>query len=171
MRMDEGLDTGPVYAREVVPITGEATTPVLLDELATRGARLLVEVLGQLERGEAEAVPQQDALATYAPRLSRSDGELSWAMPAVEIDRWVRALTPWPGTRIELGGQRVRLLRGHPDPARAEAPPGTVVASEGESVRVACGEGAYDVLQVQPPGGRSMAAAAYLRGRRPAPAA
>lgn len=171
MRMDEGLDTGPVYACEAIPITAEATTPSLLGVLADRGSRLLVDVLGRLERGEAEAAPQRDGLATSAPRLSRADGELSWAMPALEIDRRVRALTPWPGTRIRLGGQQVRLLGGSPEPGSLDATPGTVVATERDSVLVASAEGAYRVRQVQPPGGRPMDAAAYLRGRRPGTAA
>ncbi|GAC1344765.1 MAG: methionyl-tRNA formyltransferase [Candidatus Dormibacteria bacterium] len=171
MRMDAGLDTGPVYACEAVPIPAGATTPALLAELAERGARLLGDVLGGLEHGAVRATAQDDSLATSAPRLSRADGELSWEMPAVEIDRRVRALTPWPGTRIDLGGQRVRLLTGGPEAAGSDGSAGELLASERDSVLVACGQGAYRVRQVQPPGGRAMDAAAYLRGRRPGAAA
>ncbi|MFN2452149.1 MAG: methionyl-tRNA formyltransferase [Candidatus Dormibacteria bacterium] len=166
MRMDAGLDTGPVYACESLPIASDATTPALLSALAERGARLLTDVLAGLERGDARAVAQEGAVATLAPRLSRADGELSWTMPPAEIDRRVRALTPWPGTTVELGGQRVRLLDGEPEPGVARGAPGSVLRSERDSLVVACGEGAYQVRQVQPPGGRPMDAAAYLRGRR-----
>ena len=172
MRMDAGLDTGPVFATRSTAITPDDTTPVLADRLARIGAELLVEVLAAIESGTAPPPrPQDDTAATLAPRLTRADGELDWETAPLEIDRALRALQPWPGTSVPLGGERVRLLRGEPAIAAARPPaePGTLLGVTGGSVLVACRGGAYRVDEVQAPGRKPMDAAAYLRGRRVAP--
>ncbi|HEY7928157.1 MAG TPA: methionyl-tRNA formyltransferase [Candidatus Dormibacteraeota bacterium] len=171
MRMDAGLDTGAVYATRAVPIAATDTTPLLTERLAAHGAGLLLEVLEAAAAGTATATPQNHALATNAPRLSRDDGRIEWsASAALDIDRHVRALLPWPGTTAPLGGQRVRILAGavNTDAAAAGSPPGEVVATVGDAIDVSTAAGVYRVAFVQPPGGRPMSAAAYLRGRRPA---
>jgi methionyl-tRNA formyltransferase len=169
MRMEAGLDTGPVYAVRTLPIGPGVTTPDLTADLARIGANLLVEVLAGLEDGSAVAEPQDEAEATYAPRLTRADGHLDWSgLTAVEVDRRVRALQPWPGTVAELGGQEVRIVAGAlgaAAPATAPAP-GTVIAVGRRACEVATRQGVYEVHEVQPPGKRPMDAAAYLRGRR-----
>lgn len=170
MRMEAGLDTGPVYTRRAVPIGPDATTPALTAELADLGAAALVEVLDGLERGTVTAVPQDGAAATYAPRLRREDAAVTWAgVSAVELDRRVRALNPWPGVVAPLAGVEVHLRGG--GPGRADpggAAPGAVLDTGRHSVEVATREGAYRVDLVQPPGRRVMEAAAFLRGRRAA---
>jgi methionyl-tRNA formyltransferase len=167
MRMEAGLDTGPVYARRATPIGPVETAPELGRRLAAMGAELLVEVLGALERGEAVATPQDGAAATVAPRLRREDGHVDWAAAsAVEVDRRVRALDPWPGVTAPLGGVEVRLLAGEPLAREAGAEPGAVLGTAGELAEVATRQGVYAVRRVQPPGRRPMDAAAYLRGRR-----
>ena len=175
MRMEAGLDTGPVYAVRTVPIGPGVTTPDLTEDLARIGANLLVQVLAGLEDGSAVAEPQDPSEATYAPRLTRADGRLDWAaMSAVEIDRRVRALQPWPGTLAMLAGQEVRIVAGRPGTvastpgraARATAEPGSIVAVGTHAAAVATRDGDYEVHEVQPPGRRPMDAAAYLRGRR-----
>lgn len=174
MRMEAGLDTGPVYALRTLPIGAGVTTPDLTADLARIGANLLVEVLAGLEDGSAVAEPQDEAKATYAPRLTRGDAHLDWAaLSAVEVDRRVRGLQPWPGTVAELAGQEVRIVAGAPSPSTAEGgmAPGSIVAAGRRSVDVATREGVYEVHEVQPPGKRPMDAAAYLRGRRITPPA
>jgi methionyl-tRNA formyltransferase len=167
MRMEAGLDTGPVYARRATPIGAAETAPELGRRLAAMGAELLVEVLGALERGEAVATPQDAAAATVAPRLRREDGRVDWtAASAVEVDRRVRALDPWPGVTAPLGGAEVRLLAGEPLDREPGAEPGSVLRTAGEVAEVATRRGVYAVRRVQPPGRRPMDAAAYLRGRR-----
>jgi methionyl-tRNA formyltransferase len=174
MRMEAGLDTGPVYATRVVPIDAEATAAGLTETLAIAGAEELVAVLAALERGTAVATPQPEDGVTYAARLTREDGLLDWsARTAEEVDRMVRALTPWPGVTGDLAGVEVCILAGRPVPATeveipgsAGATSGSVVRIEGESAVVATAAGLYRVDTLQPPGRRVMSAAAFLRGRR-----
>ena len=170
MRMDEGLDTGPVYARRSVGIAFDATTPALTAVLSEVGAELLIEVLASVETGEARAIPQPDDGATYAPRLRRENSELEWSQcSADDIDRHVRALQPWPGVTLPLDGRRMRILAGVPVTRLAiDRPlsPGVVLAQDGESLVVAAREDAFRVDRVQPPGARPMTPAAFRRGRR-----
>jgi methionyl-tRNA formyltransferase len=168
MRMDVGIDTGPVYATRELPIAPADTAPLLSERLAAHGAGLLLEVLEVVANGTAVATPQDDAQATYAPRLTREDGAVEWAaVTAADADRRVRALQPWPGVTAPLGGRRVRIIAGTVSETPVDgAAPGDIVATAGEEADVATAAGAYRVAYVQPPGGRVMAAAAYLRGRR-----
>ena len=168
MQMEAGLDTGPVYAMRSTPIAPGETAPQLSTRLASMGAEMLVEVLAALARGGAQATPQDDAQATYAPRLTRADAACNWAsLSAVEVDRRVRAFDPWPGVLAPLAGQEVRILAGSVgDADTSTATPGTVVATSRTSIEVATREGAYRIDRLQPPGKRPMDAAAYLRGRR-----
>lgn len=175
MRMDAGLDTGPIYAQRRVAVPVDATTPSLTATLADAGADLLDGVLQRLERGEIQATPQPGEGVTLAPRLRREDGDVRWEdHSAVDVDRRVRALQPWPGVTALLAGTPVRILAGavvdgpgaaSPDASDAP-PPGAVVGTEGESVVIATREGAFRVDRVVPPGSREMSAAAFLRGRR-----
>jgi methionyl-tRNA formyltransferase len=168
MRMEAGLDTGPVYAARQVAIPERATTPSLTQTLAVAGAEELVRVLAALERGGATATPQPEEGVTMAPRLTREDGRLDWrTRTAAEVDRMVRALQPWPGVTASLGGVELRVLSGHPVGGDADSAPGTVVRIAGPSVLVATSGGLFQVDEVQPPGRRPMSAAAFLRGRRP----
>ncbi len=169
MRMDPGLDTGPVYARAEVALGPEDTTPLLTERLAAVGAGLLLEVVGAIGAGTAAARPQDGTRATVAPRLRREDGAIDWALTgAADVDRRVRALQPWPGTTATLAGTEVRMLAGMPTSPRSvtTGSPGEVVGGEGEAIDVATCDGVYRVGRVQPPGGRPMSAAAFLRGRR-----
>jgi methionyl-tRNA formyltransferase len=167
MRMDAGLDTGPVYAQRATPIAADDTTPQLAARLATMGAELLVEVLAALEAGTASAQPQDDSQATMAPRLTRTDGIVDWRThTAVEVDRHVRGLQPWPGVTATLSGVQVRILDGGVDGSTDGAVAGDIVRVDATSVDVATIDGVYTVRTVQPPGRRAMDAASYMRGRR-----
>jgi methionyl-tRNA formyltransferase len=158
-QLDERLDAGPVLATESLPISGKATTPTLQEALEAVAAHLLPATLDLMEAGSIVPQPQAEDQATYAPRLSRADGRVSWGQPAEEIERRLRALQPWPGVTVELGGTEVKLLAGS-----ARSGPGP--ASSPESVIVPTASGAFQIDLVQPPGGRPMTAAAFLRGRR-----
>jgi methionyl-tRNA formyltransferase len=160
MRMDPGLDTGPMLLREAVPLGPRATASWLHDALSEMGARLILRALVELPA----PVPQPEEGATYAPKLAREDGRLNWTEDAAALDRRVRALNPWPGTFATLDGEALKVLEAAPAPG--EGAPGIVLD---ERLTVACGVGALRLLRVQAPGRAAMPADAFLRGR-PVPA-
>jgi methionyl-tRNA formyltransferase len=166
MRMEAGLDTGPVYSTVRVPIHGRATTPMLTATLADLGASELVAVLAAIEGGTAVATPQPEEGVTYAPRLTRSDGVVDWSRrSAIEVDRMVRALQPWPGVRAAIDGVDVQVQAGGVADFDADDAPGTIVLRDGESVVMATRAGGYRIDLITPAGKRAMTPAAFLRGR------
>jgi methionyl-tRNA formyltransferase len=167
MRMEEGLDTGPVYATGRVSVGSGATTPALTRLLAELGAVELTSVLEALEHGSATATPQPEDGMTYAQRLTREEGRVDWAArSAVEVDRMVRALQPWPGVVAAIDGMDVQIQAGGAVDAPEGVAPGVVAGREGESVVIAARDGGYRVDLITPPGRRGMPPAAFLRGRQ-----
>lgn len=155
MRMEERLDTGPVYAQLQVPVAAGDTLESLEGQLAEAGAQLMAATLPRIAAG-LKPVPQPDAGVTYARRLTTDDGRLDLTtLGAVEVDRRVRALNPDPGVWIDVAGRSVRLLRGHV--------PGS---GAGPGLEVMTASGRYVVELVQPPGKQAMPVDAFLRGVR-----
>jgi len=155
MRMDEGLDTGPMLLRETVPITAETTASTLHDTLADMGARLILRALAENPREQ----PQPADGASYATKLERGDGKLDFSQDAAVLERRVRALNPWPGTFCLVGEM---VLKVHAAvPATGAGAPGTVLDA---ALTVACGTGALRLTRVQAPGRSAMDAVAFLRG-------
>lgn len=166
MQMDAGLDTGPVLAQREELIAPDDTQATLEKRLARLGAELLVETLVAYLAGSLLPRSQPGEGATYAGQLRKEDGWLDWSRPAVELDRRVRAFTPWPGAFTMWRGRRLKVLRAVPLPAwRGGVSPGTVVALAG-GVVVATGEGALRLEEVQLAGKRPMDIGAFLRGQR-----
>jgi len=161
MRMDEGLDTGPVVLAASLPIAPDDTAGTLHDRLAALGARLIVEALDGVAAGRLAPVPQPADGATYARKLDRAEGRLDWTEPAEELARRVRALNPWPGTWFERGGARIRVLSAEARAASADAAPGTVLD---DVPTVACGRGALALTRLQRAGRAPMDADDFLRG-------
>jgi len=159
MRMDEGLDTGPMLMREVLPIGPDATAETLHDALAERGAALLVKALDGLAAGALAAVPQPAEGASYARKLERAEGRLNWNEPAEALARRVRAFAPWPGAFIEHAGERIKVLK-----AVAVAGAGAPGTALDDALTIACGAGALRLLLVQRAGKAPMETAAFLRG-------
>lgn len=155
MQMEAGLDTGPVLMREAVEIGAEETTAELHDRLSALGARLIVQTLEQLP---LPAVPQAEAGVTYAAKIDKAEARIDWSRPAIEVDRLIRGLSPFPGAWVEVNGERVKLLRSRL--AEGSGPPGQVL----RGFTVACGDGAVEVLEAQREGKRPMSAAEVLRG-------
>jgi methionyl-tRNA formyltransferase len=156
MRMEEGLDTGPVYAQREVSVTADDSVASLEQRLAAAGASLMVETLPGIGAG-LQPEPQPESGATYARRLTADDGRLDLStLSAAEVDRRVRALTPDPGVWIDVAGRSVKLLRGHVQGSGA-GPVGLEVTTT---------NGRYIVEVVQPPGKAPMPVDAFLRGVR-----
>ncbi len=164
MRMDEGLDTGPMLACRAEPIRPNDTTATLTLRLARLGAELLLATLPDYLAGRAQPESQAEARATYAPQLKKSDGHLDFTRPADELERRVRALQPWPIAFANWDGRPLRIWRAQVDQA-AGGPPASVAATAAGPV-VACGAGGLRLLEVQPPGKRPMSAAEFARGAR-----
>lgn len=164
MRMEEGLDTGPVALEARVPIGPDATTGDLHDPLAAEGARLMAEALGRLEHGALAFAPQSAEGVTYARKITNEEARIDWAQPSRRVHDLVRGLSPFPGAYAELdlgrGPERVKILRG--EPAEGGGEPGSPI---GEGL-IACGEGAYRPLLLQRAGKAPMSAADFWRGAR-----
>lgn len=161
MRMDEGLDTGPMLMADTVPIGPETTASELHDTLAALGARLIVPALEELSVGHLPDHPQPHDGVTIAPKLRREEGRLDWRRPAVELERMLRALNPWPGTWFEREGARIKVLAGRALAGPPGSSPGTVLDDQ---LTVACGGGALRLTRLQRPGREPMDAGSFLRG-------
>jgi methionyl-tRNA formyltransferase len=162
MRMDEGLDTGPMLLAERTPISAADTAESVHDRLAALGATLIVSTLDGLMRRSIDPTPQPDQGVTYAHKLGKEEGVLDWRRPAAELERKVRAFHPWPGTSFSFSGEQIKVLGAAL--TLAGGPPGTVsVAQDGFPV-VACGIGGLRLLKLQRPGRAAQAADAFLRG-------
>lgn len=165
-RLDEGMDTGPVYARLTEAIRPTDTSGDLLTRLAEAGAPLVVDVLRALNLGTAALEPQAEEGVTVAPMLTSADGEIRWADPAPAIDRRVRGVTPAPGAHTFYDGARLRLGPVAVVPEVADLPPGRLRVTKHE-VLVGTGDCAVRLGQVAPAGKKWMAAEAWARGARP----
>lgn len=156
MQMTAGLDTGPVLLREATPIGADETSGDLQTRLSEMGVRLILEVLRSMPALRPE--PQAAAGVTYAVKIDKAEARVDWSRPAVEVDRLIRGLSPFPGAWCEVGGERVKLLRSHLTGGAGS--PGTVL----HGLTVACGRGAVTLTEVQRAGKRPMGAAEFLRG-------
>jgi methionyl-tRNA formyltransferase len=165
MRIVRELDAGPMFAKVVTPIAPDATSAEVEHDLALAGAVLLVDVVDWIAAGMAREEPQDEALATYAPKVTREEGEIDWSKPAVAIHNQVRGLTPWPHAWTHLDGARLILVRSAPEPGDVAAAPGTVLEARGDVLRVATGQGTLRILSLQPEGRRAMSAREFLAGR------
>lgn len=164
MQMDEGMDTGDILAQKEVPIREEETAEELSKRLSRDGAQLLLETVDRIARNDVSPVRQDGNAATYAPLLSRKDGEVNWDRDAEEIRNLVRAMTPWPCAHTTLGEKSLKILRALAGPGNGK--PGEIVSVGGESLDVATGNGVLRILSLQVEGGRRMDASEFMRGKR-----
>jgi methionyl-tRNA formyltransferase len=162
MRMDAGLDTGPMLLQRDIAIGEHDTTGTLTDALAELGARCVVEALASLDRLEPR--PQDATAATHAPKVAKREAAIDWSRASVEIDRQVRAFDPAPGAETLLDGQALKVWRARNAPGRGL--PGQVIAADAGGIVVACGTGALLLEVVQRAGGKRLAAGDFLRGVR-----
>jgi len=174
MWMEEGLDTGPILQVREIPIEARDTASTLGGKLAQLGAELLVETLSALQEGALSATSQPDQGGTYARILTKDDGILDWSRSAVELDRQVRGLTPWPGTFCGFRGDRLKVHSAEvvPGGLSDEVPPGsvaagTIVGLSHEGIEVLCGDGVLRLTHLQPPGRKAQSAGDFARGYHP----
>jgi methionyl-tRNA formyltransferase len=165
MRMDAGLDTGPMLLRESVPIAPAMTAGELHDALAPVGARLIVRALDELARGALHETPQPAEGVTYAKKIGKDEARLDWSLPALELERRVLGYNPVPVAWTELDGERVRIFHARAQDLAGSAQPGTVVSADGEGIRVATGSSALVITELQWPGGRALTAQQATAGR------
>ena len=166
MLMDSGMDTGPILAQLRVPMHLSDTTLSLGSRLAQQGATLLVETLPLWLAGKIVPQPQDHEAATYAPRISKSDGLIDWTQPADKIDRQCRAYHPWPGAFTYWNDQRLKVLRAYPLPMNAvDVEPGTVVRTQ-KGIAVISGQGAIILEEIQLAGKRAISGIEFARGQR-----
>lgn len=173
MRMDVGMDTGPVYVKEAIPIHPDETAATLHDRLSQLGADMLERHLDDILAGRLPAQPQDDSQATYAPLIKKEAGQINWQQTAVELDRLIRAMTPWPGAFTTWQGKMLKVLKATPiegtqgnsgnsgELKRGNGEPGEVLA--GGLVRT--GNGRLQLLEVQLEGKKPTPIADFLRGR------
>jgi len=164
MRMDEGMDTGPMLVQEAIAIRPDETAATLHDRLAALGAGMLRRHLDDILAGRVPPQPQPEEGITYAPLIGKEAGRIDWTTNSATLDRLVRAMTPWPGAFTEWAGAPLKVLRARPTGARPDGPPGLVVAMP-DGLGVLSGTGALLLDEVQPAGKRAMTAAEFARGR------
>ena len=162
MQMDEGLDTGAMLTKESLPIASDDTTASLHDKLATMGARMIVEALRKLEQGGLQATPQPAEGVSYAAKIAKEEAALDFNLPAVTLDRQIRAFNPFPGALAHFGGVAVKIWRARP--VAGQGQPGAILAADANGVVVACGDGALLLTELQKPGGKRLPAEQFLQG-------
>jgi methionyl-tRNA formyltransferase len=163
MQMDKGLDTGAMLSRHPLPIGPDDTAGRLHDKLAELGASAIVSLLPGL--AEARAVPQDDSLATYAAKISKDEASIDWTLSANQLDRRIRAFNPFPGAVSQFQGEPLKIWLAHPIAGMGQ--PGEVLSIS--PLRVACSEGALELVEVQKAGGKRLSSAAYVAGSSVAP--
>ncbi|MBA3814319.1 MAG: methionyl-tRNA formyltransferase [Alphaproteobacteria bacterium] len=161
MKMDEGLDTGDILAMKETPIPDTMTTFQLRDILSQLGAAALLEALPLYLGGALQSTPQPQTGVTYAEKLSKTEGELDWQLPASVLMRKIRALNPWPGTWFHIGDDRIKVLEAQVIPLSVSQLPGTIIDNQ---LTIACGQQALRLLLVQKVGKAPLCADEFLRG-------
>ena len=160
MRMDVGLDTGPMLLKKAIPITPQTTATSLHDALSEMGGPLLLEALEAYRAGTVHPTPQPTQGITYAAKLTRDEGQIDWRQPARIWVRKIQALTPWPGVWFNSEGTRLKVLAAEAI-LDIQGAPGTVLDDQ---LTIACGEGALRIQTLQRPGGSPLDATSFLRG-------
>ena len=160
MRMEAGLDTGPMLLKKSLPITDDDTAATLHDKLADLGAAMIVEALPQLDRLVPEFQPE--AGVTYAHKIGKAEAVVNWSDDAATLSRRIRAFNPFPGMVASLRGTPIKLWQATPH--NATGIPGTILAADDNGIVVAAGDGAIRILQLQKPGSKRLPAAEFLSG-------
>lgn len=163
MYMEEGLDTGAMLAKRSTPV-GRKNGAQLHDELALMGAELLVETIPGIEAGTVRPEPQDDSKSTYAPMISKKDGQLDFTRSPQEIERLIRAFDPWPGAFTSYRGKALKIWEAYAEPGDSREQPGTITDVSERGIEISAGGGTLIATVIQLPGKKRMAVTDYLRG-------
>ncbi|MBI2381818.1 MAG: methionyl-tRNA formyltransferase [Gammaproteobacteria bacterium] len=163
MRMEAGLDTGPVLLEKRLSLAADETGGSLHDRLAALGCEALVEALPGIADGSLKASPQPEAGVSYAHKLAKEEARLDWRKTAAELERQVRAFNPWPVAETALGGDKLRIWQAAAETGSGQ--PGGILSADRNGILVACGSGALRLEQLQLPGGKPLSAQEILNGR------
>jgi len=163
MKMDAGLDSGPMLAQRSIPITEEDDAGTLHDQLARLGAEMVVSALAAVATGVATLTPQPATGVTHAKKIDKLESVLDWSRPALELARAVRAFRPTPGAASVLGGAPVKIWAA--TVAQGAGAPGEIISADRSGIVVACGQGALAITELQRAGGTRLSAADFLRGQ------
>jgi methionyl-tRNA formyltransferase len=166
MQMDAGLDTGAMLLKLACPILAGDTSATLYDKLATLGPQGLLETLTQLNEGSIKPQVQDDALATYAEKLSKEEARLDWTLSAAQLERCIRAFNPWPVSYFMIEEQPVKVWQANVLPAQGQHQPGEIIAADKNGIQVATAEGLLNIQTLQPAGKKAMSAQDILNSRR-----
>ena len=164
MRMEAGLDTGPMLLKVTTPISAEDTGGSLHDRLAQMGPPAVVQAIAGLADGSLQGEVQNDALATYAHKLNKDEARLDWCRPAVELERLIRAFNPWPVCHSTLDGESVKVLAANVAAGKGE--PGEILSASKDGLVVACGDQALSLTRLQLPGGKALTFSDLFNSRR-----
>jgi methionyl-tRNA formyltransferase len=165
MQMEAGLDTGPMLAMQRLPILPDDTSTSLHDKLAKMGADLIVQTLFKLAHQQLEAVPQPEDGVTYANKILKDEAALDFTLPALTLDRKIRAFNPFPGALTHFNGVPIKIWRAELIPTTSGLPPGSLVAANAhDGVIVVCGDGLLRLHELQKPGGKHLPAIEFLKG-------
>ena len=164
MQMNEGLDTGDMLLKVEIPIEAKETGGSLFDKLSDAGAKLCVETLDKLEKKEITPIPQGETTTAYAKMLDKQVGNIDWTKSAVEIERLIRGLTPWPSAYTNWNGKVMKIWDAQGLEGASDALPGTIAQVDKEAFYVQTGNGFLKVCELQIPGKKRMDAAAFMRG-------
>jgi len=164
MLMDAGMDTGEMLLKKGIRIVEEDDAGSLSEQLSQIGGELLLQTIADLKEGKWSPVKQNESQATYAPMLKKSDGEIKWDEPAVKIRDLVRGMSPWPGTFTKLGDKILKIYKTRI--AEGQGRPGEVIRSDKNTLVVASGDGALEILELQIEGGKRLEIKPFLSGHQ-----
>ena len=164
MQMDEGLDTGDMLEKVEITLDKKETGGSLFDKLSAKGATLCVHTLAELEKGTITPQKQGESTTEYAKMLNKKSGEIDWTKTAVEIERLIRGLNPWPSAYTFLNGKTLKVWKCKVSTEKTDAVPGTIFLADKEGIHTACGEGVLILTEIQLEGKKRMETEAFLRG-------
>ena len=166
MYMNEGLDTGDIIDKVVVPIDKKETGGSLFDKLAIEGGKLILKTLIELENGTAVRTPQDDSKSNYAGMINKQLGKIDFNKSANEIERLIRGLNPWPSAYTKMDGKTLKIWDADVDDSENDSAPGTITEVGKDFIRVATGKGSLKILELQLEGKKRMKTRDFLNGAK-----